>query len=344
MSGSEPTPSSPSQLPPHHAPNGRFRNPWGLAESRFAGLLKWRWNRLRHPLPHDDGARSLQRVASSVRRPRGLAHEIAVTWVGHSTVLVQLGLLNVLTDPVWGERASPWRSIGPRRLVPAALALDALPPIDIVLQSHNHYDHLDAWTVRALAAAHPTATWIVPLRLGKLVRSLGVREVVELDWWTEARVQDATVACTPARHFSARSPLDRNRTLWCGFALASSTGRFFYAGDTGLHPEFERIGERFGPFDVSAIPIGAYEPRWFMQPVHVDPDDAVTAFRALHAHHGLPTHGAMLGVHWGTFRLTDEPILDPPRRTRQAWQRAMLPEQSLWILAHGETRVMTTEG
>jgi len=119
-----------------------------------------------------------------------------------------------------------------------------------------------------------------------------------------------------------------------------STGRFFYAGDTGFHPEFERIGERFGPFAVSAMPIGAYEPRWFMQSVHVNPDDAVTAFRALHAHHGLSAHARMVGVHWGTFRLTDEPILDPPRRTREAWTRATLPEDNLWILAHGETRVM----
>ena len=329
-----------SEAPSHHAPDGTFRNPWGLPESRFAGLLKWRWNRFRHPLPRDDGARSLHSVASSVRRPRADATEIAVTWVGHSTLLVQLGSLNVLTDPVWSERASPWRAIGPRRLVPAALPIEALPPIDIVLQSHNHYDHLDAWTVRALTAAHPRAQWIVPLRLGTFVRSLGVRDVSELDWWADVRLGSATVACTPARHFSARTPLDRNRTLWCGFAVAGPTGRFFYAGDTGFHPEFERIGERFGPFAVSAMPIGAYEPRWFMQSVHVNPDDAVTGFRALHAHHGLSAHARMVGVHWGTFRLTDEPILDPPRRTREAWTRATLPEDNLWILAHGETRVM----
>lgn len=331
-----------SDAPAHHAPDGTFRNPWGLPESRFAGLLKWRWSRIRHPLPRDDGARSLRAVASSVRQPRAGDNEIAVTWVGHSTLLVQLGSLNVLTDPVWGERASPWRAIGPRRVVPAALPIEALPPIDVVLQSHNHYDHLDAWTVRTLAAAHPTAQWIVPLRLGRLLRSLGVREVSELDWWAEARLGDTTVACTPARHFSARTPLDRNRTLWCGFAVAGSAGRFFYAGDTGLHPEFERIGERFGPFAVSAIPIGAYEPRWFMQPVHVNPDDAVSAFRALHLHHGRRMHATMVGVHWGTFRLTDEPILEPPRRTRDAWARAKLPEEDLWILAHGETKVLRT--
>jgi N-acyl-phosphatidylethanolamine-hydrolysing phospholipase D len=329
--------------PPHHTPNGAFRNPWGLDESRFTGLVKWRWNRLRHPLPRDDGARSLPRVAPSIRAPRAAANDIAITWVGHSTLLVQLGSVNMLTDPVWSDRASPWRSLGPCRLVPPGMSLDALPPIDVVLLSHNHYDHLDAWTVERLASAHPRARWVVPLRLARLVRSLGVRDVDELDWWDEQRVGDATVACTPARHFSARTPFDRNRTLWCGYAVASPAGGFFYAGDTGLHPEFTRIGERFGPFVVSALPIGAYEPRWFMHPVHVDPDEAVTAFRAIHAHHGMSLHATMVGMHWGTFRLTDEPILAPPRRAREAWARAMLPEENLWILAHGETRQLRTE-
>ena len=331
---------SPASAPSHHSSNGRFRNPWALDESRFTGLLKWRWNRLRHPLPRDDGARSLRLAAPAIRSPHAAPHEIAITWVGHSTLLVQLGSLNILTDPVWSDRASPLRSLGPRRLVPPALPMDALPPIDIVLLSHNHYDHLDGPTVRALAVKHSGARWIVPLRLAALVRSLGVRDVTELDWWHEHRVGDTTIACTPARHFSARTPFDRNRTLWCGFAVRTSAGRFFYAGDTGMHPEFARIGERFGPFAVSAIPIGAYEPRWFMHPVHMNPDEAVSAFRALHIHHGLSRGAVMLGVHWGTFRLTDEPVLEPPARTRDAWARAMLPADNLWILAHGETKEM----
>ena len=342
MNESEHADVRPGVAPSHHTPNGAFRNPWALDESRFTGLVKWRWNRLRHRLPRDNGARSLLRVAPSIRAPRAAANDIAITWIGHSTLLVQLGSVNLLTDPVWSERASPWRSLGPRRLVPPGMSLDALPPIDVVLLSHNHYDHLDAWTVKRLASAQPRARWVVPLRLAKLVRSLGVRDVDELDWWDEQRVGDATVACTPARHFSARTPFDRNRTLWCGYAVASPAGGFFYAGDTGLHPEFARIGERFGPFVVSALPIGAYEPRWFMHPVHVDPDEAVTAFRAIHAHHGMSPQATMVGIHWGTFRLTDEPILEPPRRAREAWARAKLLEENLWVLAHGETRVMRT--
>jgi N-acyl-phosphatidylethanolamine-hydrolysing phospholipase D len=340
VSGNEHAEVSPAAAPAHHLPNGTFRNPWALDEARFGGLLKWRWNRLRHPLPRDEGARSLRTVASTIRSPRGSANEIAVTWIGHSTLLVQLGSLNILSDPIWSERASPWRSLGPRRLAPPGVALHTLPPIDLVLLSHNHYDHLDAWTVHALAASQPGARWMVPLRLGRLVRSLGVRDVTELDWWDEHRATDVTVACTPARHFSARTPLDRNRTLWCGFVVATTTGRFYYAGDTGLHPEFARIGERFGPFAISAIPVGAYEPRWFMHPVHMNPDEAVMAFRSLHASHGHAAGRAMVGIHWGTFRLTDEPILEPPRRTREAWERAKLPPDDLWVLAHGETRVV----
>ena len=299
---------------------------------------------MRHPLPPDAGAAMLRLEAASIRAPRASANEIAITWVGHSTLIVQLGPLNVLVDPVWGERASPWRSIGPRRVVPAAVAMADLPPIDIVLLSHNHYDHLDAYTVRALARAQPQAQWVVPLRLAKLVHSLGVPKVMELDWWNDARIGRATVACTPARHFSARTPLDRNRTLWGGFAVGAPAGRFFYAGDTGNHPEFAEIGRRFGPFDVCALPVGAYEPRWFMQPVHLDPDEAVAAFRSLHEHHGMSRHAAFIGVHWGTFRLTDEPLLDPPRRTREAWRRAGLASANLWIMTHGETRVMRKSG
>lgn len=340
MSGRRHAERSPDAAAPHQLPNGTFRNPWALDEARFGGLLKWRWNRLRHPLPRDEGARALRTVTSAMRLPRAPANEIAVTWIGHSTLLVQLGSLNVLTDPIWSERASPWRAIGPRRLVPPAAPMEALPPIDLVLLSHNHYDHLDARTVRALAASQPDAHWLVPLRLSHLVKSLGVRDVVELDWWDEHRLGDVTVACTPARHFSARTPLDRNRTLWCGFVVATTTGRFFYAGDTGFHPEFERIGERFGPFAISAIPIGAYEPRWFMHPVHLNPDEAVMAFRSLHAGGGLAAGRVMVGIHWGTFRLTDEPILEPPRRTREAWERAGLAIDDLWVLAHGETRAM----
>lgn len=312
-----------------------------MHESRFGGLLKWRWDRLRHPLPPDHGAASLTLATPSVRHPAAPPHEISVTWVGHSTLLMQVAGVNVLTDPMWGESASPFRLVRVPRLVAPGLPFERLPRIDAVLLSHNHYDHLDAPTVRRLAGEHAGAQWFVPLRLGKKVRSYGVTHVTELDWWEEARVRSVTVTSTPARHFSARTPFDRNRTLWCGFALRAEACRVFYAGDTGFHPEFPRIGEQLGPFDLSALPVGAYEPRWFMNPVHMNPDEAVEAFLSLHAPHETTLEGTMVGVHWGTFRLTDEPLLEPPRRTMAAWDRRSLPRENLWLLAHGETRSRT---
>ncbi len=219
--------------------------------------------------------------------------------------------------------------------VPAGVALEALPPIDAVLLSHNHYD-LDVPTVRRLAQRHPQARWIVPLGLGEFLRRRGAQPVRELDWWEEARVGDVVFGCTPAQHFSARGLGDRSRTLWCGWSVAAPARRLFFAGDTGYHPEFTRIGERFGPFHAALLPIGAYEPRWFMQPVHMNPEESVGAFRDLTRGHSA----VMVPMHWGTFRLTDEPLDEPPRRVARAWREAGFPPDDLWLLAPGETRAL----
>jgi N-acyl-phosphatidylethanolamine-hydrolysing phospholipase D len=259
------------------------------------------------------------------------------TWVGHSTVLLQVGGLNVLTDPMWSERAFPVQWAGPRRIMPPAMALEALPPLDVVLLSHNHYDHLDRSTVRQLAGRHPDTTWVVPLALGRYIRGFGVRNVVELDWEEAAEVRGATIRATPARHFSARRLRDRNRTLWCGFVLECAGRRFYFAGDTAYHPQFAAIGAH-GPFDLVMMPIGAYDPRWFMHIVHVDPEEAVRAYTDITSAHPDAPLPLMLGIHWGTFRLTDEPMDEPPRRTRERWRAAGLPEDRLWIAQFGETR------
>ena len=254
-----------------------------------------------------------------------------------------MGGLNILTDPVWSERASPLRRLGPRRIVPPGAALESLPPIDIVLLSHNHYDHLDARTVQRLARLHTGAHWMVPLGLVPLLRHVGVREITELGWWDEATIGEARIACTPARHFSARGLADRMRTLWCGWTVRAAGHSLYFAGDTAYHPDFAAIGERFGPFDIVLIPIGAYDPRWFMQRVHVDPEEAVRAYLDVSGEN-LDSNGASrsphiaLGIHWGTFRLTDEPMDEPPKRALAAWRAAGLPEEELWILRHGETR------
>lgn len=331
----------PDARPAHHRPGGGFRNPWpGSRPTGMLGLVRWGLERLRRGAP-PSFAPAPALVAPAHAHPRADDDAMRVTAVGHSTFLLQIGGLNVLTDPVWSERASPLTFWGPRRRHAPGIALDALPPIDLVLQSHDHYDHLDDATVRALARAHPEATWCAPLGVADRLRRRGVRRIVECDWWQSAEIGGATVSCLPAAHFSGRTPFDRDRTLWCGWALAAHGRRAFFAGDTGSHPEFAAIGAHLGPCDLVLMPVGAYEPRWFMRPVHMDPDEAVEAFAALtRAHPAHPT--VMVAMHWGTFVLTDEPPDEPPARTRARWSATHRPEDRLWILAPGETRAISS--
>lgn len=325
----------------HHAPDGRFRNPWpGVEERGIADLWRWERERRRAPRAPRRVEALPQPAAPALDLPRGPAHALGATWVGHSTVLLQLGGRNVLTDPIWSERASPFSRLGPRRHLAPGIALDALPPIDLVVLSHNHYDHLDAATVRALTAHHPEAEWMVPLRLAPTLRRFGAARVTELDWWDEVEIGPLRLGCTPAQHFSARTPVDRRRTLWSGWTLRAGARAVFFAGDTGYHPEFEAIAARFGPFDLALLPIGAYAPRWFMWPVHLDPDDVVRATRDLLAAHPDAPPPTVLGIHWGTFRLTDEPLDEPPVRLSAAWRDAALPPDRLWIPRPGETRTL----
>ncbi|HEX6533075.1 MAG TPA: MBL fold metallo-hydrolase [Gemmatimonadaceae bacterium] len=337
-------PAAGGGAPGHHEPGGRFRNPWPGAEQHGMGdFLRWRLERwiARERAPAPDTAEAPPNVPAAKPAfdvPRAHPDELTATWIGHSTVLVQLGGLNVLTDPMWSRRASPLRWLGPSRITPPGLPLDALPPIDLVLLSHDHYDHLDADSVRAIAAAHPDAAWMAPLGLARLLRRLGARRVTELDWWQEALVGEARAASVPAQHFSARGLRDRRRSLWCGWVVRAGGRALYFAGDTGRHPEFRAIGERFGPFDLSLIPIGAYDPRWFMRAVHVDPEEAVQAFLEANAGANSSHRAVALGIHWGTFRLADEPVREPPVRARAAWRAATLDERDLWILRVGETR------
>ena len=322
----------------HHAPNGRFRNPWPNSEPPrwldVPRMLSESW-RGRPPSPLR-GAFPV--AAPSIVHPRRNDTSVSATWIGHSTVLLQLGGLNVITDPVFCQRAFPVQWLGPRRVMDPAVSLEALPPLDVVVLSHNHYDHLDRSAVKAIARKHSHATWVVPLELGATIRRWGARQIVELDWWQEATIGDLRVTATPARHMSARSLGDRNRTLWCGFALETSGSRVFFAGDTAYHPDFGEIGARCGPFDFVMIPIGAYEPRWFMQRVHVDPEEAVRIYQDLMAAHPQSPAPLMLAIHWGTFRLTTEAMDEPPRRTAARWQEVGLHADRLWIARFGETR------
>ena len=281
---------------------------------------------------------SFPTATPSVVHPRGEASDCTATWIGHSTILLQVGGLNVITDPVFSERAFPVQWTGPQRVMPPALSLEQLPPIDVVLLSHSHYDHFDKPATKWLARRHPEAVWVVPLGLDRYVKGFGVRNATPLDWWESIDVKGLRVTATPARHFSARRLGDRNKTLWCGYAIERGGRRAYFAGDSAYHPEFSAIGKRCGPFDLVMMPVGAYDPRWFMHVVHVDPEEAVQAFTDVVSgsmNGGVPL---MLGIHWGTFRLTSEAMDEPPRRTTARWREAGLALDRLWIASFGETR------
>ncbi len=263
---------------------------------------------------------------------------MTITWVGHSTFLMQQGGLNILTDPVWSERASPFAFAGPRRWVPPAVDFDRLPPIDMVLISHDHYDHLDSATVHRLADCYPEARWLSPLRIGRFLRARGADAVTEMDWWEELTMHGVRFACTPAQHHSARGIRDRRRSLWCSWTIVADSHRVFFAGDTGYFPEFGAIGRRYGPFDVSLLPIGGYLPRDYMRFVHMDPMEAVRAFRDLNAGHAPGRAPAFVPMHWGTFKLTDEAMDEPPALLVKEWTKSGTTAEALWMMQHGESR------
>jgi len=252
--------------------------------------------------------------------------------------LIQLGATNVLTDPIWSDRASPFGFAGPRRWVAPGIEFDALPPVDVIIISHNHYDHLDDRTVRRLVKTHAKVQWVVPLGVAPFVRARGAVNITELDWWGEASLGTVTVTCAPAQHFSGRSLTDRNRTLWASWAMRTPVHSVYFGGDSGYHADFSTIGQRCGPFDLALIPIGAYDPRWFMRVVHMDPEEAVRAFNDVRTASEANPHMILVPIHWGTFKLTDEPMDEPPRHAHTAWQARDLPPQNLGVLAHGETR------
>ena len=327
----------------HRTPEGRFRNPWpGPPEHGFGSVLRWMIDRARHG-KHGFASRVRAQTLCEpeLLHPRASIGECRVTWIGHSTFLLQMGGLNILTDPMWGDRASPVPFAGPRRLMPPGVALNALPPIDVVLQSHDHYDHFDIGTVRELANRFPQAVWCVPLGVGALTRTHGATAVIECDWYESAAVGAARVSCVPARHFSGRSLTGRNHTLWCGWVITVGGFRIYFAGDTALHPDFTSIAEQFGPFHAVLLPIGAYDPRWFMRPVHLDPEEAVDAYEAISTSQPL-SPPVMVAMHWGTFALTDEPVDEPPVRLRARWSAGGHASELLWVLAPGETRALRT--
>ncbi|MGB3772976.1 MAG: MBL fold metallo-hydrolase, partial [Rhodococcus sp. (in: high G+C Gram-positive bacteria)] len=236
--------------------------------------------------------------------------DVAVTWYGHSSVVVEIDGHRVLTDPVWSRRVSPSRVVGPARLHPVPVAVEALPPIDAIVISHDHYDHLDRDTVATLVSTQK-APFLVPLGVGAHLRRWKVPEerIVELDWNDDAVVGSLTLTCLEARHFSGRS-LVRDSTQWASWSVVGPTRRAFFGGDTGYTDAFADIGDRFGPFDVTMLPVGAYDPRW--ADIHMNPEEAMAAHALLQG--GDPARGVVLPVHWATFNLAFHPWAEPIER------------------------------
>lgn len=309
---------------------GQYRAPYrGPASDNFDGR---RFHNL-EPKPHKDLRAFLrwqlgrEQQADWVDQPgpavppevptRVEGDELRITYINHATLLIQHRGLNILTDPVWSQRVSPFSFVGPRRHHPPGLELDQLPPIDLILVSHNHYDHLDLESLRGLAESFPLARVVSGLGNAMLIRESGFKNVVELDWWQELPLDGGLkLHSVPVQHWSARIRSDTNETLWMGFVIESPDGPFLFPGDTGLGPEFRLIRERFGPMRFAALPIGAYAPRWFMRDNHMNPDDAVQAHLQLESAHSL-------AIHFGTFNLTDEGQFAPPRDLARAladWQ------------------------
>ncbi|MFZ2990612.1 MBL fold metallo-hydrolase [Ideonella sp.] len=334
---------------PHHHPEG-FRNvAEPFATKSLAEVLRWRWGAARGglPLPPSAPVPTQAPDLSFLHRNATAGADMApaVTWIGHATAMVQFSGLTVLTDPIFAERASPLPFAGPKRAQAPGLGLAQLPRVDLVLVSHNHYDHLCDPSVRALAAQPgEPPLFVVPLGLGDWFRGRGITRVVELDWWQSHALPGAhgpvAVHLVPAQHWSARGLTDRMATLWGGFAVLAPDCHLFYAGDTAYSREFARMRAHFaeaqseqagGGFDLALLPIGAYEPRWFMADQHVNVEEAVRIHRDLGAKRSL-------GVHWGTFNLTDEALDEPPRVLVQERARQGVAEDDFFVLAIGETR------
>lgn len=313
---------------PHHGKDGFLNN---YDNSAKPSVLKWQWERL-----------TSKSVAEKEFKPEVLKTNMAallsnhdkstLTWIGHASFLLQMEGLNILTDPVFSERTSPVSFLGPKRAVSLPFELEELPPIDVVILSHNHYDHLDLDSLKRLAKRPDNKTvFLVPLGNGTLLKSQGVENVQEYDWWDKAQVKGLDFTLTPTQHWSARGVFDRNECLWGGWFIKGTKSSIFFAGDTGYSKDFQDIAEKLGPVDWAMIPIGAYEPRWFMKQSHINPAEAIQIHKDLHAKKSV-------AMHWGTFRLSDEPLYTPADDLMKTLEENKIPAEDFILMKHGETR------
>jgi len=318
---------------PHHTESG-FKNLDSSEGGGFIDLLKWQWERFRKGLP-PKRVYDFPLAQSDPAYLRSNREKTTITWIGHATVLLQLKGKNILTDPQFSQRASPFQWIGPKRVIQPGLVLRDLPAIDIVVISHDHYDSLDDATIMNLFTrdSGENIIFLVPLGLKKHFRDLGISRVQEMDWWDADNAGGLEFIAVPVKHWSKRLFTARNETLWAGWVIRSKDFSFFFAGDSGYTHLFKEIGQRLGPFDLAAIPIGAYEPRWFMRWFHINPEEAVQVHLDVRSRKSV-------AIHWGTFVLSDEPLDEPPKRLEQARKAQSLSEEEFVALKHGETIIL----
>jgi N-acyl-phosphatidylethanolamine-hydrolysing phospholipase D len=334
----------------HHTAQGFRNNYVDSVTKSLAEVLRWQFQRLRDRLPPPPTL-AIPQVAADLEFIRSNARAggemmPAVTWIGHATMLVQASGLSVLTDPIFSRRASPVQFVGPARAQRPGIALEDLPRIDVVAISHNHYDHLDRASVRALATqAGGAPLFLVPLGLKRWLAALGITHAVELDWWETyihpgANGRPVEFLLTPVQHWSARGLTDRNRTLWGGWAVMGPDCHWYFTGDTGYSRDFKDVRERLaarhsaalgGGFDIALIAVGACLPRWFMREQHVDLKEAVQIHVDLGAKRSV-------GVHWGTFALADDPIDLPLHDLAGVRSDRGVEEEAFFLLPVGGTR------
>lgn len=326
-----------ADAPPHHTPEG-FRN--NYPHDPKASFFLWKWEQMRHGVPQapPGGWRtpSMPVDLSALQERRA---NPSVTWLGHAAFLVQVAGLNLLMDPHFSERASPVAFAGPRRIVPLPIDIPRLPKIDVVLTSHNHYDHLDLETVKRLARMpQGSPLFLVPLGLKSWFLDQGIERVEEYDWWQAREMGPVRITLVPVQHWSKRTLWDTNQSLWGGWVVEGGGVKLIHTGDLGYSRDMSDVGERLGPFDLALIPIGSYAPRWFMKTMHVDVPEALQVRADLKA-------ARAIGMHWGTFEnLADEPLDQPPAWLAERRSAMGLAPEAFDVMKVGETRRIVAAG